>query len=168
MEPDGIGLTAGEESAMASQKSKLIIVPKEKAVFWMDKNGNWHNEHGKFEHPKIIKYFNASIKKDEIGYYVHQVSDAVEERVYFPFEDTALFVVDLRIRQEDISLVLNTTEVMRFDPEQLFVRDDNLYVHTRDHWIKFSSMALVKMSRFMEEKNGQLFLTVNGKTSLIQ
>lgn len=142
---------------------KQIIIPREDAVFWMGKNGDWHNEHGKFEHPKIIKYFNASIKKDENGYYVHQETSEVEEKVYFSYEDTALFVVDVSVTQE-ICLMLNTSQILPLDPEQLFARDDNLYLQTPEHRIRFKDSALLKMSKFMEEKDGQLLFKLNGKT----
>ncbi|SDU05491.1 Protein of unknown function [Desulfobacula phenolica] len=147
---------------MVSQMRKQIIVSKEEAVFWMDKNGNWNNEHGKFEHPKIIKYFNSSIKKDEKGYYVHQVSDEVEEKVYFHYEDTALFVVDIK-EKEGMIFVLNNNDTVEFDSEQLFVKDDNLYFQTPEHMVKFTPRALLKISKFMEEKNGQLSFVINGK-----
>jgi len=51
---------------------KDIVIPKENAVFWMDGNGDWRNEHGRFRKKKIIDYFNAAIHKDENGYYVCQ------------------------------------------------------------------------------------------------
>lgn len=146
-----------------SQKPEQIIISKENAVFRMDKNGDWHNEHGKFEHPKIIKYFNAAIKKDENGYYVHQATGAYEEKVYFPYEDTALFVVDIKTGEEVI-LKLNTSATMVLDPGRLFIKDDNLYLQTPEHRIKFAEKALLKISKFMEEKNGQLSIEINGNT----
>ncbi len=58
----------------------------------MDANGIWHNEHGRFEHPKIINHFNRSIQKDDLGYFLSQMIDeAKEEKVYFPYEETAVF-----------------------------------------------------------------------------
>ncbi|MCK4767010.1 MAG: MFS transporter permease [Desulfobacula sp.] len=150
-----------------SEKPKEIIISKEDAVFWMDKNGDWHNEHGKFEHPKIIKYFNASIKKDKNGYYIHQVTDEVDEKVYFPYEDTALFVFDIKVN-ENIILTLNNNDTIKFDPKQLFTRDDNLYIQTAEHQVKFKDRALLKISKFMEEKDGQLFFKLEGKTYPVQ
>ena len=150
-----------------SQKKKQIIVSKEDAVFWMGKNGDWYNEHGKFEHPKIIKYFNDSIKKDENGYYVHQVTDDYEEKVYFPYEDTALFVSDIE-ENEDIVLILNNNDTIKFDPRQLFVRDDNLYLQTPEHRVKFKDRALLKISKFMEETDRQLLFKIKGKTYPVQ
>jgi len=138
---------------------KQIIVPKENAVFWMDKNGIWHNEHGKFEHPKIIAYFHKSIRKDDQGYHVYQIRDGCEEKVYFPYEDTALFVVDLKDNQ---TLVLNTTDTLPLDPSRLFTRDDNLYIDTPEHCIKFGQRALMKLARLLEEKEDRLFLVLDG------
>ncbi|WP_300459306.1 MFS transporter permease [Desulfobacula sp.] len=152
---------------MVSKERKQILISKEEAVFWMDKNGTWHNEHGKFEHPRIIKYFNASIRKDENGYYVHQVTDDHEEKVYFPYEDTALFVIDIK-EKDDILLTLNNNETLKLDGEQLFVRDDNLYLQTPEHTVKFGSRALLKMSKFMQEKDGQLSLIINGRCYPVQ
>ncbi len=144
------------------ENKKIIIVPKEEAVFWMDKNGTWHNEHGKFEHPRIIRYFNSAIKKDEHGYYVHQATGEFEERVYFPYEDTALFIVDIQSGNET-GLVLNTAGKITLEEGELFMESDNLYLLTPDHKIKFSSHALVKISKFIEEKNGGFSILINEK-----
>jgi len=152
---------------MVSQNKKEIIILKEDAVFRMDKNGDWYNEHGKFEHPKIIKYFNSSIKKDENGYYVHQSTDEYDEKVYFPYEDTALFVLDVKVN-EDITLLLNNNDTIKFDPGQLFVQDDTLYLQTPEHKVKFKDRALLKISKFLEEKEGQLYFTIKGKTYPVQ
>ena len=90
-----------------AHKFKEIVIPKEDAVFWMDKNGHWHNEHGKFQHKKIIDYFNGCIKKDKDGFYLTQERDTYREKVYFPYEETAYFVFEV-IKDKDITLVLNT------------------------------------------------------------
>lgn len=152
---------------MVSQRKRKILVSKEDAVFWMDENGRWNNEHGKFEHPKVIKYFNASIKKDENGYYVHQNTDEYDEKVYFSYKDTALFVFDIKM-DEEIVLILNNNERILLDPQQLFTKDDNLYIQTAGHRIKFAERALLKILKFMEEKEGVLFFTVNNKTYPVQ
>jgi len=144
---------------MVSEK-KTIIIPREKAVFWLDKNGIWHNEHGKFEHPKIIRHFNRSIQKDASGYFLSQVMDGLEEKVYFPHEDTAFFVVNIALDKE-FKLTLNTLDTMPLDPAQLFTKDDSLYLQTPEHCIKFSQNALVKLSRYMEEIDGKFCLMLN-------
>ncbi|MCF8114182.1 MAG: MFS transporter permease [Desulfotignum sp.] len=138
---------------------KQIIIPREKAVFRLDKNGIWYNEHGKFEHPKIISYFHKSIRKDDQGYHVFQIRDGYEEKVYFPYEDTALFVFDLKGTD---TLVLNTTDTLHLDPSQLFTCNDNLYIKTPEHRIKFGQRALMKLSRLLIEKDERLFLVLDG------
>ena len=142
-----------------SSELKQIVIPKEEAVFHLDKNGFWRNEHGKFEHPKIIRYFHSAIGWDEQGYHVRQIRDGFEEKVYFPYEDTALFVFDIK---NSSTLVLNTTEELTLEPDQLFTRDDNLYIQTPAHCIKFAERALMKLSHFLVEKEGRLFLVVDG------
>lgn len=139
---------------------KTIIIPKEKAVFWMDKNGTWHNEHGKFEHPKIIRHFNRSIQKDDQGYYLAQATEEVEEKVYFPHEDSVLFVVDVCL-EDPLKLTLNTAKTICLDPTQLFTRNDSLYMETPEHCIKFSPHALVQLSRQMEEIDGRFCLVLS-------
>lgn len=136
-----------------------IIIPKENAVFWLDKNGVWHNEHGKFEHPKIIAYFHKSICKDDQGYHVFQIRDECEEKVYFPYEDTALFVFDMKGTG---TLVLNTTDTLPLDPSQLYTCNDNLYIQTPEHCIKFGQRALMKVARLLVEKDERLFLVLDG------
>ena len=136
-----------------------MIIPKEDALFWLDKNGIWHTEDGKFEHPKIIRHFNASIQKDEVGYYLCQPREGFLEKVYFSYEDTALFVIDIKERQEqkhELTLLLSTRETVILEPGQLFICNDNLYVQTPEHCMKFAQRALVKISAFLEDK-GELF-----------
>ncbi len=139
-----------------AKKKKQIIISKKDAVFWMDGNGEWCNEHGKIEHPKIIKYFHASIRKDENGYYLFQESDEQEETVYFPYKDTAVFVFGIK-EEKDILLKLNTGETIKLDPEQLFEKDDKLFLKTSRHLVKFTDRTLLKISKFLEEKDDQMF-----------
>ncbi|WP_022665578.1 hypothetical protein [Desulfospira joergensenii] len=151
-----------ENTGPMESEEKVIIIPKEDAVFWMDKNGLWHNEHGKFEHPKIIRYFHESIQKDERGYHLRQTRDGFLEKVYFPHEDTALFVFDIREDAKNLTLILNTGKTMILDPGQLVTRDDSLYVQGPDHRIKFAQNALVKISRFLAPDRESLCLILGG------
>jgi hypothetical protein len=147
---------------MESDSPRQIVISKEDAVFWMDENGNWHNEHGKFEHPRIIKYFNKSIKKDEQGYYVAQSTDQVSEKVYFKYHDTAVFVVGIK-QEKEMILLLNTGQAIPFDPGQLLVKEDSLFIKTEAHLIKFTSQVLVKLSRYLKETNGQFVFSYKGR-----
>jgi len=144
-----------------AKKKKQIIFSKKDAVFWMNENGDWYNKHGKFEHPKIIKHFHASIRKDENGYYLFQESDECEEKVYFPYKDTAVFVFDIK-EGKYVLLKLNNNETIKLNPDQLFEKDDKLFFKTPDHLVKFTDRALLKISKFLEEKDGQLFFKIKG------
>ncbi len=148
---------------MESDTPRQVVISKEDAVFWMDENGQWHNEHGKFEHPRIIKHFNTSIKKDTKGFYVAQSTDQVEEKVYFKYKETAIFVVDLK-QKDGLILILNTGRTARFDPKQLMVKNDSLFVRTEGCLIKFSSQAMVKISRYLKEEEGKLMFSLDGKS----
>ena len=144
-----------------------IVVPKEKAVFWLDENGRWHNVHGKFQHKKIIDYFHSSIQKDEKGYYLFQERGNLREKVYFHYEDTALFVVDL-IKDNDITLILNTKRRVKLKPKNLFTRNDNLYMRMGKETIKFSERGLMKISDFLEFSNEQYFIKVKNRRYRIE
>ena len=138
-----------------------MIIPKEDALFWMDKNGDWYTETGKFEHTKIIRHFNESIQKDEMGYHLCQTREGFLEKVYFSYEDTALFVIDIK-KDQGLSLVLNTREILPLEPAQLFTFSDTLYLLTPEHYIKFTPRALVKLSPFLEEKDDRFGLLLDG------
>ncbi len=130
---------------------KLRVIPKEKAVFWMDEHGRWHNVHGPIEHPKIINYFHAAIQKDKNGYFLYQEYDNIQEKVYFPYQETAIFVFDV-ILKDDIILVLNTRRTIPLTPENLLVEKDQLYMTLGEEKVKFTEKALLKLSTCLEQK----------------
>ena len=148
------------------EAKKQNIIPKEEAVFWMDKDGTWHNEHGRLEHPRIIKYFNQSIGKDDQGYFLSQIINDVEEKVYFPYEETAVFVVDLVPKESGLELTLNTLGTIALDPDALYTKSDALFMETDAHLIKFSQNALARMSSFLEETPQGLALNL-GRTQTV-
>jgi hypothetical protein len=123
------------------KKRTEIIIPKDRAIFWLDKNGRWHNAHGEFEHKKIIDYFHSSIKRDENGYYLFQKRGDIQEKVYFHYEDTALFAV----------------------PRNLFIRGDDLYMRMGEETIKFAERGLMKISDLLEYDNDQYFIKINNR-----
>jgi hypothetical protein len=144
------------------KKLKEIIISKDEATFWLDKKGCWNNVHGEFEHKKIIDYFHASIKKDKDGYYLSQTNGNNKEKVYFHFEDTALFVFDV-IKDKDIILLLNTKKKMKLKPRKLFIKDDNLYMQLGEERIKFNEKSLVKISTLIECDNDRYFIKVRNR-----
>ena len=144
------------------KKIKTIVIPKEEAVFWLDKNGRWHNENGQFKHKKIVKYFHSSIKRDQHGYYLYQINGNNAEKVYFPYEDQALFVFDV-IRQDDVILVLNTGRHIGLKARKLFIKNDCLYMHLDREIIKFSEQGLFKIAQLIEEINGRLYIRVKNR-----
>jgi hypothetical protein len=139
-----------------------IIIPKERAIFWLDKNGRWHNEHGEFEHKKIIDYFHSSIERDEDGYYLSQKREDVQEKVYFHYEDTALFALDL-IKNNVITLILNTKKQVKLKPRNLFIRGDNLYMRMGEETIRFTERGLMKISDLMEFDKDRYFIKVKNR-----
>ena len=144
------------------KKYTEIVISKDDAVFWLNANGRWHNAHGEFQHKKIIDYFHSSIQKDEKGYYLFQERGNLREKVYFHYEDTALFAVDL-IKDEDITLILNTKKQLKLKPKNLFIKNDNLYMRLGQETIKFAERGLMKMSDLLEFKDDQYFIKVKNR-----
>lgn len=136
---------------------KTIEISRDDAVFWLDANGCWHNSDGKFRHKKIIDYFHSSIQRDQKGYHLHQAHDHYIEKVYFHYEDKALFVFDV-IVDNDIILVLNTGKKVRLKPKKLFIAADNLYMHLGDEIIKFAEQGLMKIASLLEEEGEGMYI----------
>ena len=145
---------------------KEIIIKKEDAVFWLDKSGCWRNDGGKFHKKKIIDLFHTSIAKDDNGYFVSQIRGNILEKIYFRFEDTALFVFAIFFN-DDIILKLNTGKLLTLNPKNLYVINDNLYVTHENERIKFSERTLMLISSIIEEDGDHLVINVNENRSII-
>jgi len=150
-----------------TKKLKEIVIPKEKAVFRLDKNGYWYNEHGKFQHKKIIAFFHTCIEKDGKGFYLSQERDTYREKVYFPYEETAYFVFEVNL-SKDVTLTLNTKRQVKLKPQKLFIKDDNLYMNSGDDLIKFSEQALLKISDLLEFEKDRYYIRLNDKRYAIK
>jgi len=141
---------------------KEIIIKKEDAVFWMDANGRWHNQHGEFEHKRVIDYFNRSIQHDADGYFVSQQRGELIEKVYFPYEETAFFVVGV-VTNNDVWLLLNTGKKIALDPKSLTIKNDSLFIQADNQLIKFNDRSMIKLSNLFEEKDGQFLIRLHGQ-----
>ena len=140
-----------------------VVIPREEAVFWMDANGRWHNRYGEFRNRRIREYFHRAIERDENGYYVTQLRGNVREKVYFPYEDTALFVVDVQ-SNDGVELVLNTGRRIPLKPEQLFVKNDSLYLEQDGERIKFNDRALLKISQWLDLREDRYLIRIDGRS----
>ena len=148
------------------EKPTEIVVPREKAVFRLDGRGRWCNAHGVFRNRRISEYFHSAIRRDEGGYFVCQEHGDHVEKVYFPYEDTALFVVDVDLAA-DIRLRLNTRREVALEPADLFVAGDSLYATIDGERIKFSERALQKLAVVMEFTENGYFIRVSGRSHRI-
>jgi hypothetical protein len=138
------------------------VITREKAVFWLDGDGRWHNAHGPFEHKKIIDYFHSAIRMDAGGYFLCQETDDRREKVYFRFADTALFVFDI-VDGDNPVLVLNTGEQLALQPEHLYVENDALYLRKGEERVKFTQRCLMKISDRLEIEDGAYFMRISQK-----
>ena len=139
-----------------------LVIPKDKAAFRLDGNGQWHNHDGPFRHQRVIDHFNAAIDKDEMGYFITQQRGGITEKVYFPHEGTVLFVVDV-LWGKPTQLKLNTGRLLALDPNKLFVREDHLYYRLGDENAKFNQLALMEMSDKLTCDEGKYYFS-NGST----
>jgi len=152
---------------MATDPKPVKIIPREKAVFRLDKNGNWRSDNEKFKNQKIISYFHSLIKKDRDGFFLEQEHEHFIERVYFPYEDTALFVNRI-IESDGLILCTNTGKHIALDPEKLFIKNDDLYLQSGEDLIKFNENALLALAGYMDDvEDDQYVIHLDGKRYLI-
>jgi len=144
----------------------LRVIPREEAVFWLDKDGYWRNQHGRFRNPKIIAHFHSCIQKDEHGFYLTQDHPEFREKVYFPYEDTALFVFDVQENDQDVILKLNTGQDVPLPPDKLSIHNDHLYMDLDGDRVKFSERALVTLSKYMQfdEERDAAWIEYHGRS----
>ena len=148
---------------MIPDQIKQVVIPRQKAVFWMDAQGRWHNQHGPFQHKKIIDHFNASIRKDRDGYYVGQYRDGLYEKVYFTYQETARFAVKL-VGRDPVRMELNSGEIVEVKPDLLFIHDDQLFHRYGEEIVKFSESALMQISRYIDSDADGYLLRWMGST----
>ena len=155
-----------KERIQEKQNVKEVVIPRDEAVFWLDGRGYWRNSGGKFRKKKIIDHFHSSISKDENGYFLCQQKGDVFEKVYFPYEDTALFVFDVTFNSADpcskTTLLMNTGQKLTLNPQNLYIKNDCLYLNDGRDIIKFSERALIKISACIEEAAGHLYIDIDG------
>lgn len=139
-----------------------MVIPREQAVFRLDKNGRWLIGDDRFSNPKIINYFHSVIKKDKNGFFLRQEHKHFIEKVYFPYEDTPLFVFHVN-KEDELTLTLNTGEIIRLDPANLIIKKESLYLKRGDDLIKFSENALLSISSYMDDNEEQYSINIDGK-----
>jgi len=62
------------------------------------------------------------------------------------------------VRQDDVTLILNTKKQIVLNPENLFIKDDNLYMRMGDETIKFVEHGLMKMAPLLEDEDGRFYI----------
>lgn len=126
-----------------------VVIPRENAVFRLDARGRWCNRHGVFRNRRICDHFHAAIRRDAAGYHLRQELPDRVEKVYFPYEDTALFVVRVALG-DPVDLTLNTRRRVALDPALLFVQGESLYLTLEGERVKFTERATLKLAEAME------------------
>jgi hypothetical protein len=123
----------------------------------MDGNGVWHGDGGRFRKKSIIDHFNAALGHDDGGFFLTQINGEVREKVYFPFEETAFFAVDLEkggaegAEASELRVILNTGETVPVTPEGLRYRGDALFLFRDGVPIKFTDRCLLRVAHRLAE-----------------
>ncbi|HEX5680360.1 MAG TPA: hypothetical protein VFX82_05960, partial [Desulfobacterales bacterium] len=78
-----------------------------------------------------------------------------------PYEDTALFVVDVQLGEE-ITLVLNTQRRLSLETDRLWIENDGLYLTDAGERIKFSDRALLKLADRLDFEQDAYFIRAGG------
>ena len=151
---------------MANEPKPVRIIPSEKAIFRLDKYGNWRADADKFRNQKIINYFQSLIKKDADGFYLEQEHADFIDKVYFPYEDTAFFVNRV-IERDGLILCTNTGKQIELDPEKLLIRNDDLFLQNGEDLIKFNQNALMSLAAYMDAEDDQFVINIAGKRHVI-
>ncbi len=100
------------------------------------------------------------------GYYLEQEHEHFLEKVYFPYEDTPLFVFRI-IKRDGLVLCLNTGEKIKLDPEKLLTRNDTLYIQNHGDLIKLNANAMLSLADYMDDVDDQYVIDLDGKRHLI-
>lgn len=127
----------------------LVVIPRERAVFWMDGRGRWHNAAGPFRVKRIIDRFHRAIGRDAGGYFVSQANGERREKVYFRYAETPLFAVRVHPGEPPL-LELNTGRRLRLAAEKLFIRGDCLYLRDGEEIVKFGERAMMALAERLE------------------
>jgi hypothetical protein len=93
---------------------------------------------------------------------VTQIREHFREKVYFRYEDTALFVFDV-LKDEAVALVLNTGKKIALKPKKLLIMGDDLYMKSGEELVKFVERGLMKISDFLEYDGDQYFIKVKNR-----
>jgi hypothetical protein len=59
--------------------------------------------------------------------------------------------------------VLNPKLRIKLKPRKLFINDDCLYMQMGEEIIKFAENGLMKIARYLEEKNDQLYIRIKSR-----
>ena len=151
---------------MDKEPKAVRVIPRENAVFRLDKHGNWHGENGKFTNKKIIKHFHSHIKRDKDGFFLEQEHRHYIEKVYFPYEDTVLFVSRITEGSRPV-MCINTGAQIPLDPRKLFTKNDDLYYQNGEDLIKFNENALLSLAGYLDEVDDKFAIVIDGEKHII-
>ena len=68
---------------------------------------------------------------------------------------------------DEVSILLNTGEKTKLEPEDLYIKNDQLFMNYLDTVIKFTDRCLMRLSECIEEIEGVYSFQIHGKKYII-
>ncbi|MBW2610498.1 MAG: DUF1285 domain-containing protein [Deltaproteobacteria bacterium] len=137
----------------------------------IDKEGKWFHEGSEMIHREFIRLFYQHMELDSLDRYIINYRG---ERCYVEVEDTAFIVtrVELKDHADNSRFVLYLSDDSQEGllPDTLYVGKDNvLYCRVKDRGFpaRFSRAAYYQLAEYLEEEDGDYYLSMNGEKHLI-
>lgn len=148
------------------------IISEEASGISLSARGEWFHHGEPVLHPRVIRLFHRSIRRDDEGrYYLYNLLGTLEEHVYFTVEDTAFFVerLDFDESTKSFTIRLNNEDKEALDVKTL--REDErgvMYCRTRNgDRARFSQSALMKLSDFVKTEGEWIYLDITGEKIIL-
>jgi hypothetical protein len=143
-------------------------------LIFIDKEGRWYHQGAEMIHREFIQLFYKNMELDSEGRYLINWAN---KRCYVEVEDTAFVVRSVSYKEGnqhstagiELSLSDDTREPLM--PDSLCVgRENVLYCKVKSGLFpaRFNRAAYYQLAEYIEEENGDYFLSVNGRRYAIR
>jgi hypothetical protein len=140
-------------------------------LIFIDKDGKWFHKGAEMIHREFIRLFYRNMVIDSQGRYIINWQD---EHCYVEVEDTAYIVkrAEFNDHAEHSRFVLYLSDDSKEDlfPDTLYTGKSNvLYCRVKDRAFpaRFNRAAYYQLAEYLEEKDGDFFLSLDGEKYII-
>jgi hypothetical protein len=129
--------------------------------------GQWLYQGEPITHPGLISILESNFARDEEGrYLVYLKLPMGTQKVNVEFDDTPYFVREVRETALGIELLLNDSSRETLEAKNVFLGLSNGHTYVKvkgGEWAKFSRKSELELSSKVEERNGEIGLTLQGR-----